>query len=91
MSWPTTISKTPRYRSLLGQPVEVLAQHIMVQRDLLRELLVYKRASLRELAVLQDQISLRDAKINELEEMLEESYDVRRRLIEGNPVEWGDP
>lgn len=81
----TSFSDTPAFVRLCQLPTEKLAQHVLVQRDIIRKL--------RSVSVdhgLRDQLSYANCQILHLEELLEEAHDRIRRLIEGDLVEWED-
>jgi len=78
---------TPAFKQLCQQPVEKLAQHVLVQRDMIRDLWS-QQTDTKELKGLRDQLSCSNARIIELEELLEDTQDRLRRMIEDCSAEW---
>ncbi len=85
MATITSFSDTPAFARLCQLPAEKLAQHVLIQRDIICEL---RGASVDR--NLRDQLSYANCQILQLEELLEEAHDRIRRLIEGDLVEWED-
>lgn len=83
----TSFTGTPAFIHLCQQPVEKLAQHILVQRDMIRDLRS-QQTDTRELEDLRDQLSCSNARILEQEELLEDTRDQLRRMIEDCSAEW---
>lgn len=76
----TSFSDAPAFAKLCQLPVEKLAQHVLIQRDIIRAL----QASAKE----PEDVTCFTSRIAELEELLAETKDILKRIIEGNPVEW---
>jgi predicted nuclease with TOPRIM domain len=85
----TSFRGTPAFEQLLRRPKEALAQHILVQRDLIREL-KEKETGYNHDAVfdLHDELSYLQIKNAELEEALAELKDNFSQIVEGNVTRW---
>lgn len=79
----TSFLDTPAFKRLCNLPVERLAQHVLVQRDIIRALQTKNREP--------EDTTYFVSRIAELEESLAEANEVIQRLIEGDPVEWEAP
>jgi hypothetical protein len=91
MAAPITSSfaGSPAWNYLLQQSPEKLAQHILIQRDIIRDLRALPmNSSSSEIEALQMEIDSSHAQIQALEEGLDESRDTLRRMIDGDGVEW---
>jgi hypothetical protein len=90
----SSFTDTQAYDSLLRQSKEQLAQRILVQRDLIRDLRSLQTDT-KELDTLKVELDNSKAEIDHahaqilwLEELLEDCRDRNRRLVEGEAVEW---
>ncbi|HNY33519.1 MAG TPA: hypothetical protein PKK68_02575 [Methanothrix soehngenii] len=79
---------SPAWDYLLQQSPEKLAQHILIQRDIIRDLRAMPMSDSHEMEALQLEIDSSHAQILALEEDLTEARDTIRRLVEGECVEW---
>jgi hypothetical protein len=89
----TTISSsfvgTEAFSRLLQRPKDALAQHILIQRDLIREFKVTHQSSTDETVdYLKNELSYANAKIIELEDDLTEARDTISQMVEGNSTGW---
>jgi hypothetical protein len=84
----SSFTGSPAWNYLLQQSPEKLAQHILVQRDIIRNLRVMPTDDTREIEALQLEVDSSHAQILALEEDLTEARDMIRRLVEGECVEW---
>jgi len=80
---------TEVFNRLLQRPKDTLVQHILVQRDLIREFKVTNRHHEDEVVdAFRNELSYTYTKISELEEDLAEARDTINRMAEGNVTEW---
>jgi len=75
---------TEAFNRLLQRPKDALVQHILVQRDLIRE---FKTTNQHQDAF-RNELSYAYTKISELEDDLAEARDTIHQLVEGNSTEW---
>jgi hypothetical protein len=80
---------TEVFNRLLQRPEDTLVQHILVQRDLIREFKTANQHHEDEVVdTLRDELSYIYTKISELEEDLAEARDIINQMAEGNVTEW---
>ena len=80
---------TEAFNRLLQRPKEALAQHILVQRDLIREFKSIHQCRENEaIDDLRNELSYTLARVAELEEELAEAKDTLDQIIEGNTCRW---
>jgi len=80
---------TEAFTRLLQRPKDALVQHILVQRDLIREFKAANQHHENEvLDAFRNELSYTYTKISELEEDLAEARDTIDRMAEGNVTEW---
>jgi len=80
---------TETFNRLLQRPKDALVQHILVQRDLIRE---FKAINLHceneAVGTLRDELSYANARNIDLEELLAEARDTINQMVEGNSTRW---
>jgi len=86
MTITTSFKGTKAFNRLCGKSKEELAQRVLVQRDMLRELL----SAIRHQEAAPDSSEL-EYHIQILEEELSEAKETIRRLVEGSLAEWEIP
>ncbi len=86
MASATSFEGTEAFNKLCCRSKEELAQRVLIQRDMLRELL----SAVQHQEVAPDP-SEREYRIQTLEEELSEAKETIRRLVEGSSVEWEVP
>ena len=79
---------TEAFNRLLQRPKDALAQHILVQRDLIREFKTANQHHEDEVVdTLRDELSYAYPKISALEEDLA-ARDTINQIVKGNSTEW---
>jgi len=83
----TSFADTPDFKEILTWTKEKLAQHILVQRCMIG-VLIANQTNTQELDALRDQLSDSNARIEDLNELLSDAYDIIQRFRDGDAVEW---
>ena len=80
---------TEAFSRLLQRPKDALVQHILVQRDLIREFKATNQHHEDEVVdAFRNELSYAYAKISELEDDLAEARNTIHQMVEGNSTEW---
>lgn len=80
---------TEAFNRLLQRPKDALVQHILVQRDLIREFKTTHQSRENEAVnAFKNELSYAYTKISGLEEDLEKARDTISQMVEGNSTEW---
>jgi len=82
----TSYAGAEAYRYILRQPAHKPAQHILAERDIIRNLLSHQMDT-RKLDALQELLSCSNSRILEREEVLEDANEIIQRLRERDTVE----
>lgn len=82
----TSCAGAAAYRYLLRQPADKTAQHVLAQRDIIRNLLNLQMDT-RKLNVLHDLRSCSNSRILERKEVQEDANEIIQRQRDGDTVE----